>query len=317
MHRRALTLVAVAVLAAGCALPPGAESSSPADGSSTTHITAQPQRVATAGASTTLLAIGDIASCEVSSDEDVAQLVAERTADVAILGDAVYDSGTFLEYATCFDPAWRPMWDRLYPAPGNHDYRTEGAAGFFQYFEERTHRQGKGWYGFDVGDHWRAIVLNSNCSQVGCARDSAQGRFLAAQLAAATDRHVVAIAHHPRYSSGEHGSNTSMTAFFRMLYRAGAPLFLAGHDHDYERFAPQNAAGQLDRNGVRQFVVGSGGRSHYPFEGAPAPHSQARDATTYGILKLTLRENGYSWRFIPVPGDDAYTDSGSKTLPPP
>ena len=312
-------LVVALVILAACGQPPS-ETSSPNAGpdTPTTVITNEPQRNATADAGgTPLLAVGDIASCTVTADEDVAALVAERTADVAILGDAVYDSGTLIEYQTCFDPAWRPMWDRLYPAVGNHDYKTENAAGFFAYFEERTHRQGKGWYGFDLGEHWRAIVLNSNCSKVGCTRDSGQGRFLASQLeaAATANRHVVAIAHHPRYSSGDHGPTPALKPFFRMLYRAGAPLFLAGHDHSYERFAPQNAIGERDPDGVRQFVVGTGGKSHYAFDGAPLRHTQVRDATTYGILKLRLRADGYSWRFIRIDGDGDFSDSGSKTLP--
>jgi hypothetical protein len=316
MNARVIRLIAVAALLAACGQPaePSLERG-PGDGASSA--TVQPQRVAAADAGTPLLAVGDIASCAVTTDEDVAALVEARTAMTAILGDAVYDDGTLVEYQTCFDPAWRPMWDRLYPAVGNHDYHTPNAAGFFEYFEERTHREGKGWYGFDVGDHWRAIVLNTNCGQVGCTRDSGQGRFLASQLAAAktANRHVVAIAHHPRYSSGDHGSNPALRPFFRMLYEAEAPLFLSGHDHSYERFAPQNATGDRRSNGVRQFVVGTGGKSHYAFDGAPLQNTQVRDATTFGILKLQLRADGYSWRFIRIEGDGEFTDSGSKTLP--
>ena len=318
MGSRLTALIAVALLLVACGQPPS-ESSEPERGpgdGATSVVTTKPQRVAAADAGTTLLAVGDIASCAITADEEVAALVEARTGAVAILGDAVYDSGTLTEYQECFDPGWRPMWERLYPAVGNHDYRTPDAAGFFEYFAERTHRPGKGWYGFDLGDYWRAVVLNSNCGAVGCTRDSAQGRFLAAQLAAAesANRHVLAFAHHPRYSSDDHGPTASMRPFFGMLYRAGAPLFLGGHDHSYERFAPQNATGDRDSDGVRQFVVGTGGKSHYAFDDPALPHTQVRNASSYGILKLNLRADGYSWRFIPIPGD-TFTDRGSKNLP--
>lgn len=297
MRRTASLLTAAALIVAACAAPEE-----------------QPGQAAAAGSGyVSLLAVGDIASCDVSADEKVATLATDRTGRVAILGDAVYPNGSPEEFADCFDPAWGPLGARLRPAAGNHEYGTPGATGYWDYFGDRAGRRGKGWYAYNLGQHWRAIVLNTNCARVGgCTLDSPQGRWLRNAIDNAGDRHIVAYFHHPLYSSGNHGPSPSVKPFFRALYRGGAALVLAGHDHHYERFAPQSHRGQRRRNGVQQFVVGTGGFRHYPFGGGPLPNTRARNNTSFGLLELRLRPGGYSWEFVPATGD--YTDSGSRTL---
>jgi hypothetical protein len=194
--------------------------------------------------------------------------------------------------------------------PGNHDYHTARASGYFRYFGAAAGNPAKGYYSFDLGE-WHLIALNSNCSDVGgCERGSAQVRWLRADLAAhASARCTLAYWHHPLFSSGVHGSNATYTAFWNELYAAGADVVLVGHDHDYERFAPQTPTGVLDtRRGIRQFVVGTGGRGLRRFKTIRS-WSEVRDSTTFGVLRLALRPAGYAWRFVPAVG--SFTDSGT------
>jgi hypothetical protein len=169
-----------------------------------------------------------------------------------------------------------------------------------------------GYYSFDVGN-WHLIALNSNCSQAGgCSATSPQGKWLAADLAAHTNSCTLAYFHHPRFSSGQIGNITTMDAFWQPLYQAGADIVLVGHDHDYERFAPQNPSGVLDiQFGIREFVVGTGGRNSSSF-GSIKANSQVRNSSTFGVLKLTLTDGAYIWQFIPIAGS-TFTDSGSGT----
>jgi hypothetical protein len=197
--------------------------------------------------------------------------------------------------------------------PGNHEYLTDQAAGYFAYFGGRAGPKGKGWYSFDLGS-WHLIALNSNCWHVGgCQPGSEQERWLRADLAAHPGRCTLAYWHHARFSSGvENGSSDQVAGLWQTLYEGGVDVALAGHEHNYERFAPLNASGQVDRaRGVRQFVVGTGGRSHYRF-GDPLTGSEVRDSTTFGVLTLQLADQGYRWRFLPA-GDGGFNESGSDT----
>jgi acid phosphatase type 7 len=310
----ALGLTIIAVLAA-CGQPPPAEpdAGAAANGGAATLAASEPSRVAAAAVEVPLLAVGDIGMCDNPNDNKVARFVRSRSARVATLGDTVYESGSHQEFAECWEPHWGSIKDRIYPAVGNHEYKTPGADGYFDYFGARAGKPTQGWYSYDLGPHWRAIVLNSQCWEVGgCSADSPQGRWLTRTLNEAGDRNVLAYFHAPRYSTGEHGSNLAMKPMFRALYLARADIVLSGHDHDYERFAPQNASGDRRVHGVQQFVVGTGGRGLYPWGRSRLPNTQARNNTTHGVLRLVLRANGYSWRFIPVVG--TYTDSGSRSL---
>ena len=147
----------------------------------------------------------------------------------------------------------------------------------------------------------------------GCNAGNPQEQWLKADLAAHPAQCTLAYWHRPRFSSGEHGNQTYMSTIWQDLYNAGADVVLNGHDHDYERFAPQNPSGGADStNGIREFVVGTGGKNHYAFSSTIQPNSQVRNMDTYGVLKLTLHPSGYDWQFVPQAGK-SFTDSGSGT----
>ena len=258
-----------------------------------------------------LLGAGDIASCASSGDEATAAVLAGQAGTVITTGDNVYDNGTATEFANCYDPSWGAEQARTKPAPGNHDYGTAGAAGYFGYFGAAAGDPAKGYYSYDLGN-WHVVSLNSNCSIVSCAAGSAQEQWLRADLAASAKPCTVAYWHHPRFSSGAtHGSSTTVQPLYQALYDFNADLVLVGHEHNYERFAPMTPAGSVDSaRGIRQFVVGTGGRSHYGF-GTPIPGSEVRNSTAYGVLKVTLNPSGYDWQFLPVAGQ-TFTDAGTQ-----
>jgi 3',5'-cyclic AMP phosphodiesterase CpdA len=248
---------------------------------------------------------GDIASCTSNWDEQTAAIIDTIAGTVFTLGDNVYIDGTPEEYATCYGPSWGKFKSRTRPVPGNHDYQTAFAAGYFGYFGSRAGEQDKGYYSFDLGG-WHIITLNSN---IGMSESSAQVAWLKADLAASTKRCTLAMWHHPRFSSGRHGSWGSPGPLWEALYAAGAEIVLVAHDHLYERFAPQTPAAAADpQYGIRQFVVGTGGSSNYDFV-AVAPNSEVRMNNNPGVLKLVLKADSYTWEFIPVAGK-TFTDSG-------
>jgi hypothetical protein len=251
-----------------------------------------------------LLAVGDIAYCGASADELVAQLAARLPGTIALLGDNAYPHGSPDDYTNCFDPTWGGFLDRIRPVPGNHEYETKEAASYFAYFGAGVGKLGEGWYSYDVAA-WHVIALNSECDAIGgCGRGSPQLAWLVADLAAHPTACTLAYWHHPRYSSGRHGDNSMTEALWQALAAAGADIVLEGHDHDYERMAP------ID--GIRSFVVGTGGRSLYAWPGSPGPSTEVRNNDTYGLLQLTLGAADYAWKFIPV-GDGTFTDAGSGT----
>jgi hypothetical protein len=254
-----------------------------------------------------LLAAGDIASCSSNGDEQTAKLLDGLSGAVATLGDNAYESGTTSEFANCYDPTWGRHKARTHPAVGNHEYNTSGAAGYYAYFGAAAGDPSKGYYSYDLGA-WHVIVLNS---EIAMGAGSAQEVWLRTELAAHPTACTLAYWHEPRYSSGaEHGSSTKPQVVWTDLYNAGAEIVLSGHDHDYERFAPMNAASGKDpQYGIREFVVGTGGKNHYQL-GTIEVNSEVRNFDTFGVLKLTLNPTGYTWEFIPVAGQ-TFTDSGS------
>ncbi|MGH8972545.1 MAG: DUF7594 domain-containing protein [Acidimicrobiia bacterium] len=271
-----------------------------------------------------LVGAGDIASCSSTGDEATAALLDSIDGSVFTVGDNVYESGTSSEFNNCYGPSWGRHKFRTRPVAGNHEYATSGAAGYYGYFGAAAGEAGKGYYSYNLGA-WHVIVLNSNCNAIGgCGAGSAQDQWLRADLAASNAACTVAMWHHPLFSSGGvHGNNIATLNLWRALYEAGADLVLSGHEHLYERFAPQTADGVLDVDfGLRQFTAGMGGRSHYGV-GTVQPNSEARNADTYGVLKLSLHTNSYDWEFVPEAGR-TYTDSGTaschgapSTTPPP
>jgi hypothetical protein len=253
---------------------------------------------------TVLLAVGDIASCGGTNDEDVAWLATHLPGTIALLGDIAYQAGSASDFARCFNPAWAPMLSRIRPAPGNHEYLTTDAGAYFSEFGAAAGTPGEGWYSYELGG-WHVVALNSNCDFVGgCGEGSPQLAWLQADLRAHPATCTLAYWHHPRWSSGLHEDAAVTDPLWRALASAGGDLVLAGHDHDFERLAPIN--------GIRSFVVGTGGRSLYPFDHPPEARTERRANDSYGLLMLTLKETGYDWRFVPAVGS-TLVDAGSGT----
>jgi hypothetical protein len=259
-----------------------------------------------------LVGAGDIASCFSGGDEATAALLDGIAGTVFTAGDNAYESGTPEEFAACYEPSWGRHRARTLPAAGNHEYVTPGAAGHFAYFGAAAGPAGLGYHAYDIGA-WRAYVINSNCWAIGgCGSGSAQEAWLRADLAANPRSCILAYWHHPRFSSGQHGGDASVDAIWQALYNHGAELVVNGHDHDYERFAPQSPGGLFDpATGIRQIVVGTGGASLRPFAGLAA-NSEARSADAFGVIVLGLSPGSYSWQFVPAAGA-GFTDSGSGT----
>jgi hypothetical protein len=230
---------------------------------------------------------------------------------VLALGDTQYEIGAAGAFAASYHPTWGRLKAVTRPVPGNHEYATPGAAGYFDYFGAAAGDPAKGWYSFDAG-LWHVVVLNSNCAAAGgCGAGSPQETWLRADLAGRSGVCTVAAWHHPRWSSGSHGDDPLSDSFWRALWEAGADIILNGHDHDYERFAPMDPDGRPDpTHGVRQFVVGTGGKNQTPF-GAPKPGSEFRGTAPFGVLKLALRPGGYDWAYLSAPSG-ATSDSGMR-----
>jgi acid phosphatase type 7 len=224
---------------------------------------------------------------------------------VAELGDAQYNRGAPEEFPA-YDASWGRLWDRTRPAIGNHEYLTPRASEYFAYFGNKAGEPSRGYYSYDLGT-WHVVVLNANCSVVSCFRSSRQEQWLRADLAAHPNRCTLAYWHQPRFSSAQTvRENLSVQPLWEDLQAAGAEVVLTGHVHNYERFAPQSPTGQPDPNGIREFVVGTGGRDLNPLRRVRR-NSEARNTNTFGVLFLTLRKSGYDWRFVPVAGSD-FTD---------
>jgi hypothetical protein len=284
--------------------------------SSTPTVPPAPTTTPPAATPAVLVGVGDIAGCDYTQDSATAALVNATPGTVFTLGDNAYPNGAAADYANCYQPTWGSVKDRTRPVVGNHEYVSSSTAvPYFTYFGAAAGEAGKGWYSYDVGTDWHVVVLNSNCAYVGgCGAGSLQEQWLRADLAASTRPCTVAMWHHPRFSSGEHGNDKEdlTTAFWAALYADGAELVLNGHDHDYERFAPQNPSAVADPTyGIRQFVVGTGGQALRPF-GTTRANSEVRSIAAYGVLKLSLNSGGYDWAFLPVPGGPP-SDSGSGT----
>jgi len=269
----------------------------------------RPSPSAGASGDPVLVGAGDIADCGLTDDTATAELLDTIGGTVFTAGDNAYPDGTADQFRDCYAPTWGRHLARTRPAAGNHDWVTKDLAGYLGYFGAAAAPAGTSWYGYDLGA-WHVIVLDSDCAAVGgCESESAQGRWLAADLATSTARCTLAIWHHPRFSSGEHGNDTSVAPFWRALHDAGADLIVNGHDHDYERFAPQDPDGREDvARGIRELVVGTGGAALRTFPKVVA-NSQLRVAAYHGVIQLVLHPTSYEWRFITTSGD--FSDSGN------
>ena len=234
----------------------------------------------------------------------VARLIAgDRNADaVLVLGDAQYDAGTAREYKTYWHRHMASLRPMTNPAPGNHDYRTTAASGYFRYFGEKAGRPGRGWHADGMGD-WKVIAMNTNCSYVGgCGPTSRQGKFVAAHLAMVGRNCELVFGHHPAFTGGRYAPGTPQgREAFGLAYRGGAELYLAGHDHSYQRYATTNAQGNTRRNGTRQVVVGTGGNGLTPNK-AQRVRPRYEQSDRYGALRLRLRPGGYTGKFVAANG---------------
>jgi acid phosphatase type 7 len=260
----------------------------------------------------TLAGAGDIARCDRDGDESTARLLEDIGGAVFTAGDNAYETGSAEDFAACYQPTWGRHRADTFPAVGNHDWETPGAAGYFDYFGERAGDRRAGWYATSLGA-WRLIVLVSDCARVGgCGPESDQGRWLARELARNPSRCTIAIWHHPLFSTGEHGPTPAVRPLWEQLHAAGAEIVINGHEHSYERFAPLDPTGQRDPGrGIRQFVVGTGGADlrGFPLEDA---NSEVRDGSTHGVLELQFDIGRFDWRFVPVVAG-GFTDTGSGT----
>ena len=245
---------------------------------------------------------------------------------VLALGDTQYARGTAAEFQGSYDPSWgRPAIKSITrPVIGNHEYGADYTTGdttgkgYWDYFNGvgqdngPAGERGKGYYSYDIGS-WHLIALNSQCDHVpgGCAAGSAQEQWVRADLAANEDAScTLAYWHHPQFHSGPNENDFDTTAFWEALHDAGADLILNGHRHAYERFAPQDPQGNADsQNGLREFIVGTGGHSHPDVPSSPKPNSVVFDDTHFGVLRLVLHPGGYDWKFVTETG--ATLDSGS------
>ncbi len=256
-----------------------------------------------------LIGAGDISSCFNNGDEATAQLLDTLPGTVFTAGDNAYPDGTAGQYANCYDPTWGRQKARSRPSPGNHDYLTSGAAPYYAYFGSRAGPAGRGYYSYTLGS-WHVVSLNSNVSM---APGSAQHTWLASDLAASTARCTLAYWHHPLFSSGTQvGGSKASKPLWNLLYMAGADVVVAGHEHNYERFAPQTPNGVADGSfGLREFVVGTGGKTLSNAVRSPRlPNSQVFKGTTWGVVVLRLGEGGYRWKFVSVAGR-SFTDAGN------
>jgi hypothetical protein len=263
-----------------------------------------------------LVGAGDIAGCkDLAGAQATAKLLEKIPGTVFAAGDLAYEDGSTANFKNCYDATWGKFKERTKPALGNHEYHEPTASAYFQYWGSQAGPAGKGYYSFELGK-WHVIALNTNCDAKGlggCGAGSPQESWLKEDLAAHPDACIVAFGHHALFSSGffkKHAIHPELKQLWEDLYAAHADLILAGHEHSYERFAPQDPDGHLDpEHGIREIVVGTGGRSHDPL-GFAIDNSEVRNASTYGVLRLKLNPSKYTWEFIPEQGKD-FRDSGS------
>ena len=275
----------------------------------------------------TVLAAGDFAFCERSLGRTIldwfrgysgtsgapktAALLDTLPGTILVLGDLAYWEGRAEEFNDCYDRSWGRHKDRSYPVPGNHEYRSPEARPYFDYWGERAGERGKGYYSFNLGT-WHIVALNSN---IPIRKGSEQDVWLRNDLAASEADCILAYWHHPLFSSARSGGLLRMRNAYRVLYEAGASIVLSGHNHNYERFMPMDPEGRLDlERGLRSFVVGTGGGQLKPnkINDRPREDSVVINATTWGVLQLTLHAKSYTWQFIAVEGQ-SFEDSGEAT----
>ena len=258
-----------------------------------------------------LIAVGDIARCDVlapaaaTADLAAAVIDAAGSALVITLGDHAYQSATQQDFEHCYEPTWGRFNAITRPTPGNHDFESNQGEPYYAYFDwyrrndlARRH----GWYGFRFGG-WQVLSLNSMQPM---GPGSEQLAWLERELETADARCVLAYWHHPLFSSGRHGINPwdsgeQSAAAWDLLERFDAELIVNAHEHFYERFVPLTSAGEPVSGGIRQFVVGTGGGDLRATVGQRANSARIYN-DGYGLLVLVLDEGSYRWSFVGTDG---------------
>jgi calcineurin-like phosphoesterase family protein len=267
-------------------------------------------KYATAQQEVVLIGAGDIAQCfrrpaSGSIAAKTAALIEQIPGTVFAAGDLAYQDGEEEEFKDCYDPTWGRFKARTLAVPGNVEYQSMYAAPYYAYWGRAAGEPGKGYYSVQLGS-WRVIALNSN---IDADAGSEQGRWLFEELKAHPARCTLAFWHRPLFSSGVEGNHPKMRDVFQALHEAGAAVVINGHDHVYERFAPQDAQGQADPvRGIRVFIVGTGGATSMGFSQIRT-NSEVRQKDVFGVLKLTLSTDRYRWEFLPIEGQ-TFRDSG-------
>jgi 3',5'-cyclic AMP phosphodiesterase CpdA len=268
---------------------------------------AYPQRPAAQSSPAVLVGAGDIAKCDGWQDEATARLLDGIPGTVFTAGDNAYSRGTAQEFIECYGLTWGRQRHRTRPSPGNHDYESPQAAPYFKYFGANAGPTGRGYYSYNLSA-WHVVSLNSNSKA--SSFGAAQEEWLREDLASNPANCTLAYWHQPRFSSGAtHGDHPHMSALYTILYKGRVSVLISGHDHIYERFAPQDPNAKSDPRGVRQFIAGTGGASLYKI-GIIKPNSEVRNTASHGVLKFTLYSTGYDWEFIPIAGQN-FRDRGS------
>lgn len=263
-----------------------------------------------------LIGAGDIADAydyQLSGALATASLIASfPTATVFADGDQTHANGSDADFMTVYNATWGQFRTRTIPVAGNHEYFSLRGLAYFNYWGNVAGDPSKGYYSFNLGT-WHIIVLNANCSWVPCSNGSPQEKWLSSDLAANSSFCTLAFWHQPLYTSSSTITPTAaVQPFWTDLYSANADLIVNAHAHSYERFAPQDAKGNLDTTrGIVEIVSGTGGASHFAFNSTPAANSLVRNSTAYGVLKLTLHSTSYDWEFVPIAGQ-SFTDSGTQ-----
>lgn len=257
----------------------------------------------------TAYAVGDIGEC--GGDPHATAALVPRGSMLFALGDLAYPSGVARDFRECYLPAYGRLKNTTYPVIGNHEYYGNTRSPYyFRLFGPRVGTPASPHYTVRKGA-WLFVMLDSNCEIIGgCGKGSAQYRWLRKQLKAFPGRCIAAAWHHPRWSGSRHGDNPVVGPMVRLLRRAGADLILNGHDHAYLRYPRLTEKGARDRQGVREFVVGTGGAELYPVHRA-RPRPAVASNRHHGVLRLRFRDKGYSWRFLSTTG--AAVDRGTDT----
>jgi hypothetical protein len=244
--------------------------------------------------------------------EDVADLIAaDPTATYFVpLGDIQYENGSLTKFNTYYHPKVGARLNPITrPVPGNHEYTTLNAAGYYAYFGAAAGDPTKGYYTL-VENGWRLVFLNSNCAKIGgCGYTSAQGRWLDAALGGPETCQIV-FDHHPPITDGEYWPGVAnVKPLWRHAYENHAELFLSGHDHGYQRFAPRRTDLTKAADGVTALVVGTGGKSAYPFDSQD--RSVYRQNAKFGALRLSLTPTTYTGVYTAIDGSVMDSFSGT------